>query len=160
MFGTIMKLDCARQNRVKPDEFMKLFSKASQQKIKQLDGVAPKLNSSRSYNPFESIPVHQALYPAYFDATMLRTLYYNVKIHGDLPKMTRVFINKDQSVVFEFAESVKKETAERLEEILKSLGRVEFTNPEMSGKRVGFDIEMDSYTEPECDTGNIGDVNE
>ena len=84
----------------------------------------------------------------------------NVKIHGDLPKMTRVFINKDQSVVFEFAESVKKETAERLEEILKSLGRVEFTNPEISGKRVGFDIEMDSYTEPECDTGNIGDVNE
>ena len=74
--------------------------------------------------------------------------------------MTRVFINKDQSVVFEFAESVKKETAQRLEEILQSLGHVEFTNPEISGKRIGFDIVTDSYTEPECDSGNVGDVNE
>ena len=160
MFGKIMRLDCARQNRVNPGAFMQLFSEKAQRTIKQLDGTAPKLNSSLCPNFHESLPVHQALYPSYFDATMLRTLYYNIRIHGDIPKMTRVFINKDHSVVFEFAESVKKETAQRLEEILQSLGHVEFTNPEISGKRIGFDIVTDSYTEPECDSGNVGDVNE
>lgn len=155
MFGKIMKLDCARQNRVNPNDFMKLFTKESQAKIRQLDTKAPatfnSLNSSVCPNFHEPVPVRQTLYPSYFDATMLRTLYYNIRIHGDIPKMTRVFINKDQSVVFEFEEIVKKETAKRLHEILKSLGRVEFTNPEISGKRVGFDIETDSYTEPRSD---------
>lgn len=155
MFGTFLKLDCARQNRVDPNGFMKLFKEESQAKIKKLDTKAPatqaSLNSSVCPNFHEPTPVRQTLYPTYFDATMLRTLYYNIRIHGDLPKMTRVFINKDQSVVFEFEESVRKETAERLHEILKSLGRVEFTNPEISGKRVGFDIETDSYTEPRSD---------
>lgn len=158
MFGTIMRLDCARQNRVDPKKFMTLFSEKAQRQIQQLDSKAPSLNSS--LNTFEPMPVRQTLYPSYFDATMLRTLYYNVRIHGDLPKMLRVFINKDQSVVFEFAESVTKETAERLAEILQSLGRVEFTNPEISGKRVGFDIETATYTEPEVDTGSVGDADE
>lgn len=152
MFGTILKLDCARQNRVKPDSFLQLFKSETQAKIKQLDtklpGNVPSLNSSLTGNSHEPTPVYQSLYPNYFDATMLRTLYYNVRIHGDIPKMTRVFINKDQSVVFEFEESVKKETAERLQEILHSLGKTQFVNPEISGKRVGFDIETDSYTEP------------
>lgn len=155
MFGKILKLDCARQNRVNPNGFMSLFKEETQKKIRQLDTKAPtRLNSSSCPNFFEPTPVRQTLYPTYFDATMLRTLYYNIRIHGDIPKMTRVFINKDQSVVFEFEETVKKETADRLHEILKSLGRVEFTNPEISGKRVGFDIECDSYTEPEVDGGN------
>lgn len=155
MFGKILKLDCARQNRVNPNDFMKLFTENAQAKIKQLDTKAPatfnSLNSSMCPNFHEPVPVRQTLYPSYFDATMLRTLYYNIRIHGDIPKMTRVFINKDHSVVFEFEEGVKKETAERLHEILKSLGHVEFTNPEISGKRVGFDIETDSYTEPRGD---------
>ena len=135
-------------------------SKPPQNTIRKLDGKAPSLNSSLCPNFHESLPVHQAIYPSYFDATMLRTLYYNIRIHGDIPKMTRVFINKDQTIVFEFEESVKKETAKRLEEILKSLGHVEFTNPEISGKRVGFDIVTDSYLEPECNLGNVGDVDE
>lgn len=160
MFGTILRLDCARQNRVNPNGFLELFKPETQEKINRLDTAAPKLNSSLSASQFESTPVHQALYPTYFNATMLRTLYYNVRIHGDLPKLVRVFINKDQSVVFEFAESVTKEIAERLAEILQHLGHVEFTNPEISGKRVGFDIETNSYTEPECDNGNLGDVDE
>lgn len=160
MFGTIMRLDCARQNRVNPEDFMKLFKPEVHNQIKALDAKAPKLNSSLSSDFYRSTPVHQALYPRYFDATMLRTLYYNIKIHGDIPEMTRIFINQDQSVVFEFKDSVTKETAERLEGLLKSLGRVEFTNPEISGKRVGFDIETNSYTEPECDAGNVGDVDE
>lgn len=159
MYGKIMRLDCARQNRLDPSAFMKLFGEKTQSTIKRLDGKAPKLNSSSCPNFHESLPVHQAIYPSYFDATMLRTLYYNIAIHGDIPKMTRVFINKDQSVVFEFVDTVKKETAERLAEILQHLGHVEFTNPEISGKRVGFDIVTDSYTEPECDSGNVGDVN-
>ena len=160
MFGKIMRLDCARQNRVDPGAFMQLFSEKSQNTIRKLDGKAPSLNSSLCPNFHESLQVHQAIYPSYFDATMLRTLYYNIRIHGDIPKMTRVFINKDQTIVFEFEESVKKETAKRLEEILKSLGHVEFTNPEISGKRVGFDIVTDSYLEPECNLGNVGDVDE
>lgn len=155
MFGTIMKLDCKRQNRVDPEGFLSLFSEKAQEIIKAMDATVPqgsdeksKLNSSLCPNFHEPTPVRQTLYPTYFDATMLRTLYYNVRIHGDLPRMNRVFINKDQSVVFEFEDKVTKETAERLHEILISLGRVEFTNPEISGKRVGFDIETDSYTEP------------
>lgn len=155
MFGKILKLDCARQNRVNPNGFMKLFTAEAQTKIKQMDTKAPatfnSLNSSVCPNFHEPVPVRQTLYPSYFDATLLRTLYYNIRIHGDIPTMTRIFINKDQSVVFEFKDSVKKETAERLHEILKSLGHVEFTNPEISGKRVGFDIETDSYTEPRSD---------
>lgn len=152
MFGKILKLDCARQNRVDPSGFLSLFKEGTRTRIKKMDTAAPmkftKLNSSACPTFHESTPVHQALYPSYFDATMLRTLYYNIRIHGDLPKMTRVFINRDQSVVFEFEDSVTKETATRLQEILQSLGRVEFVNPEISGKRVGFDIETDSYTEP------------
>ena len=151
MFGTILKLDCARQNRVDPNSFLELFSKDAQAKIKSMDTAIlgnTKLNSSLDTNPHEPTPVYRSIYPNYFDATMLRTLYYNIRIHGDLPKLSRVFINKDQSVVFEFAESVKKETAERLHEILQSLGKTQFVNPEISGKRVGFDIETDSYTEP------------
>lgn len=160
MYGTIMRLDCARQNRVNPEEFMNLFSDNAKAQIKKLDLTAPKLNSSLAPNFYEPTPVRQTLYPTYFDATMLRTLYYNLRIHGDLPKMTRVFINKDQSVVFEFEDTVTKETVERLQQLLKSLGHVEFVNPEKSGKRVGFDIETDSYTEPECDSGEVGDVDE
>ena len=152
MFGTILKLDCARQNRVDPNSFLKLFSEESQNKIKSMDTSLHKsasvLNSSLGTNTHEPTPVYRSIYPNYFDATTLKTLYYNIRIHGDLPKLTRVFINKDQSVVFEFAESVKKETAERLHEILQSLGKTQFVNPEISGKRVGFDIETDSYTEP------------
>lgn len=160
MFGTILKLDCKRQNRVDPNGFMHLFNENSQAKIKKLDATAPqsRLNSSLGANPHEPTIVRQSLYPSYFDATMLRTLYYNVRIHGDLPKMTRVFINKDQSVVFEFEETVKKETATRLQEILNALGHTEFTNPEVSGKRVGFDIETDSYTEPRGDANEQPEV--
>ena len=50
MFGKILKLDCARQNRVDPNGFMKLFTKESQAKIKRMDTKAPatfnSLNSS------------------------------------------------------------------------------------------------------------------
>lgn len=153
MFGTILKLDCKRQNRVDPNGFLKLFSENNQAKIKKLDTRIPtsKLNSSVCPNFHEPLPVKQTLYPSYFNATMLRTLYYNIRIHGDIPKMNRVFINKDQSVVFEFEDTVTKETADRLYELLQSLGHTEFTNPERSGKRVGFDIEGDSYTEPRGD---------
>lgn len=152
MYGKILKLDCARQNRINPNGFMCLFSESARRTIRKLDTAVPnpksKLNSSLCPNFHEPTPVWKTLYPSYFNATMLRTLYYNLRIHGDLPEMTRVFINKDQSVVFEFVETVKKETAERLHELLQSLGHVEFVNPEISGKRVGFDIETNSYTEP------------
>lgn len=148
MFGTILKMDCGRQNRVNPSEFLKLFSAKSQKKIKQLDTTAPKLNSSKLENFHEPTLTRQSLYPSYFDTTMLRTLYYNIRIHGDIPRMTRIFINKDQSVVFEFEDTVTKETITRLQDLLHSLGHTEFTNPEKSGKRVGFDIECGSYAEP------------
>lgn len=153
MFGTILKLDCKRQNRVDPDGFLGLFKKDAQSKIKKLDTAIPesKLNSGKTLTPFHPFPTRDALYPSYFGATMLRTLYYNIRIHGDIPKLTQIFINKDQSVVFEFEDTVKKETADRLQEVLCSLGHCEFTNPEISGKRVGFDVEIDSYTEPRGD---------
>lgn len=160
MFGTILKLDCKRQNRVDPNGFMHLFKEDTQAKIKKLDATAPQsnLNSSLASNPHEPTLVRQSLYPSYFNATMLRTLYYNIRIHGDIPKMKQVFITKDQSVVFEFEEKVKKETVERLQEILAALGHTEFTNPEVSGKRVGFDIESDSYTEPRGDADEQREV--
>ena len=154
MFGTILKLDCKRQNRVNPNGFLNLFKEANRSKIMALDTkvpVVPKLNSSICPNFHEPTPVRKTLYPEYFGATMLRTLYYNIAMHGDIPKMTRFFINKDQSVVFEFEDSVSKETVEKLSDILAHLGHCEFTNPEVSGKRVGFDIECDSYAEPRGD---------
>lgn len=160
MFGTILKLDCKRQNRVNPNGFMKLFKEENQAKIKKLDATAPQatLNSSTTFNSHEPTLVRQSLYPSYFNATMLRTLYYNIRIHGDIPKMKQVFITKDDSVVFEFEETVKKETAERLQELLIALGHTEFTNPEVSGKRVGFDIVTDSYTEPRGDADEQREV--
>lgn len=149
MFGTFLRLDCKRQNRVDPNGFLKLFSEKAQSRIKKLDTAVPASKLNSSFYPFaNSIPVKETIYPEYFNATMLRTLFYNIRIHGDLPKCTRVFINNDQSVVFEFTDKVTAETANRLGEILQSLGHVEFTNPERSGNRVGFDIEYNSYSEP------------
>lgn len=156
MYGAIMRLDSNRQKQVNPEGFLELFSKKTQRAILHLDGRSPSLNSSRH----EPDLFRYSIYPSYFDATMLRTLFYSLKMHGDLPKMTKVFINKDQSVVFEFEENVKKETAQRLQELLQHLGHVEFTNPEISGKRVGFDIETESYEQPTCDSGNVGDSDE
>lgn len=160
MFGTILKLDCARQNRVDPKGFMSLFSAKAQKAIEQLDTKAPSLNSSLAGNPNEPTLTRNSLYPFYFDATMLRTLYYNIRIHGGLPPLARVFINQDNSVVFEFQDTINKEDVEKLQSVLTALGHTEFVNPEKSGKRVGFDIEVNSYTEPKPDANTTGDTDE
>lgn len=157
MFGKILKLDCGRQNRVDPKGFLSLFSASTQKKIMELDTKAPSLNSSLSTGSHDPLLTRNSLYPVYFDATMLRTLYYNIRIHGGLPPLSRVFINQDDSVVFEFQDTIKAEDVKELQRVLTALGHTEFVNPEKSGKRVGFDIERGSYTEPEPDVGGDSD---
>ena len=56
-----------------------------------------------------------------------------------------MFINKDNSVVFEFENTVTKENVDDLTRILKGFGHYEFTNPEKSGKKVGYDVTEISY---------------
>lgn len=142
MFGTILKLDCKRQNRVNPQGFLTLFKQDNHAKIMALDTKAPKLNSSFSGFPGTSVPVKNTIYPEFLGATTLRTLYHRLAMFGDVPKMTQVFINKDDSLVFEFAETVTKETADRVAELINHMGYTNLSNPEYSGKRLGFDIEL------------------
>lgn len=154
MFGSILSLDVKRQNRIDPNGFLSMFSDDAQRKIRSMDTqVRPsaKLNSSLALNPHEPALVRESLYPQYLDGTMVRTLYWNIRMHGDLPELVRTFWNNDGSVVFEFKESVTDEVRDRLQELLISMGHPEFTNPEVSGKRVGFDIEDASYTAPRGD---------
>jgi hypothetical protein len=156
MFGKIMRLDGKRQNRVDPGAFMGMFSPEAQKTIREMDTRVhdgTKLNSSLNPNPHEPTIVRSSTYPSYLDYTFVRTLYWNISIHGRIPKLARVFWNNDNSVVFEFEEKVTDEVKDDLHELLISLGHPEFTNPEMSGKRIGFDIENASYTAPRGDDG-------
>lgn len=143
MYGSILRLDSARQNRVDPNGFLKLFSKKAQSKIKRMD---TKLNSSYIGNsPFQPGLVRQAMYPDYFRGTGLQTLYWKLKNFPDLHNMSRIFINKDNSVVFEFEDTVTQEIEDNLVRLLRGFGHCEFRNPEKSGKRIGFDVLTDSY---------------
>ena len=155
MYGKIMRLDGKRQNRVDPSAFMSMFSPAAQETIRQMDTQvhtgSAKLNSSLNPNPHEPAIVRESTYPSYLDYTFVRTLYWNISIHGRIPKLARVFWNQDNSVVFEFEEKVADEVKDDLQELLNSMGHPEFTNPEVSGKRIGFDIESASYTAPRGD---------
>lgn len=154
MYGKILRMDCARQNRVNPNGFLKLFSAANQKTIKQLD---TKLNCSYIPNAFNPQLVRQSRYPDYFRGTGLQTLFWKLKNFPDLHSMSRVFINKDQSVVFEFEETVTDEIEASLTHLLKGFGHMEFTNPERSGKRIGYDVSTDSYPlETEDTTGETG----
>lgn len=143
MYGTILRLDAARQNRIDPEGFLCLFSTEARDKIKKAD---TRLNSSyQGSSPFTPNMVRQALYPDYFRGTGLQTLYWKLKNFPDLHTMSRVFINKDNSVVFEFEDSITDEIQESLERLLRGFGHIEFQNPERSGKRIGFDVLVESY---------------
>lgn len=142
MYGKILRLDSARQNRVDADEFLQLFSVSARKKIKQAD---TRLNSSYRGNAFNPNLVRQSMYPDYFRGTGLQTLYWKLKNFPDLHSMSRVFINKDNSVIFEFEETITDEMQASLERLLHGFGHFEFTNPERSGKRIGFDVLEDSY---------------
>jgi hypothetical protein len=146
MYGQILCLDSARQNRINPNGFLKLFSARTQARIRNLD---TKLNSSYIPNAFNPQLVRQSRYPDYFRGTGLQTLFWKLKNFPDLHSMTRVFINKDQSVVFEFEENVTDEMEASLTHLLRSFGHVEFTNPEKNDKRIGYDVSTDIYPHDE-----------
>lgn len=143
MYGKILRLDSARQNRVDPNGFMQLFSKKAQAALKYND---TKLNSSYvGTNPYNPTLVRQSMYPDYFRGTGLKTLFWKLKNYPDLRELKRVFINKDNSVVFEFENTVTDENVDDLNRILKGFGHYEFTNAEKSGKKVGYDIVDNAY---------------
>ena len=146
MYGKILCLDSARQNRVNPNGFLKLFSEKSQARIKSMD---TKLNSSYIPNAFNPQLVRQSRYPDYFRGTGLQTLFWKLKNFPDLHSMTRVFINKDNSVVFEFEDTVTDDMQASLTHLLHGFGHMEFTNPEKSGKRIGYDVSTDEYPHDE-----------
>lgn len=143
MYGKILRLDSARQNRIDPNGFMQLFSAKAQRALKESD---TKLNSSYvGTTPFNPTLVRQSMYPDFFRGTGLKTLFWKLKNFPDLRELKRVFINKDNSVVFEFENTVTNENVDDLTRILKGFGHYEFTNPEKSGKKVGYDVTEISY---------------
>lgn len=145
MYGKILRLDSARQNRIDPDGFMQLFSAKAQAALRTGD---TKLNSSYvGTTPFNPTLVRQSMYPDFFRGTGLKTLFWKLKNFPDLRELKRVFVNKDNSVVFEFENTVTKENVDDLTRILKGFGHYEFTNPEKSGKRVGYDVTEQAYPE-------------
>lgn len=142
MYGEILRLDASRQNRINPNGFLQLFSQKAQANIKQQD---TRLNSSFNSGQYLPKMVRQSQYPDFFRGTSMKTLYWKLKNFPDLRGMSRVFINKDNSVVFEFEESVNDDTVAALKRILKGFGHCEFTNAQKSGKRVAFDVVEDAY---------------
>lgn len=146
MYGKILRLDSARQNRVNPNGFLKLFSEKSQTRIKSMD---TKLNSSYIPNAFNPQLVRQSRYPDYFRGTGLQTLFWKLKNFPDLHSMTRVFINKDNSVVFEFEDKVTNEMQASLTHLLRGFGHMEFTNPQKNRNRIGYDVSTDEYPRSE-----------
>lgn len=146
MYGQILRLDSARQNRINPNGFLKLFSVGTQARIRNLD---TKLNSSYIPNAFNPQLVRQSRYPDYFRGTGLQTLFWKLKNFPDLHSMNRVFINKDNSVVFEFEDKVTNEMQASLTYLLRGFGHMEFTNPQKNGKRIGYDVSTDEYPRSE-----------
>ena len=147
MYGKILRLDSARQNRINPSGFLSLFSDKNQKIIAKFD---TKLNCSYIPNAFNPQLVRQSRYPDYFRATQLQTLFWKLKNFPDLHTMSKVFINKDQSVVFEFEDTVTDEIEAALTHLLRTgFGHTEFTNPERSGKRIGYDVSIDEYPHDE-----------
>lgn len=142
MYGILLRLDAGRQQRVGTDPLKKLLNPSVYQAVK---AKRSKLNASTDVtNPFAPTLVRPSFYPDYFRATEIRILYWKVKNHPEMHDLSRVFIDTDSRIVFEFDNSVNGIEPE-LDEILKAHGHYEFTDPKKSGNRISYCVTAVGY---------------
>lgn len=152
MYGILLRLDAGRQKRVGTDPLAKLLKpevyKAAKAQRRALNA------SSEITSPFAPTLVRPSFYPDYFRATDIRTLYWKVRNHPDLHNLTRVFVNEDSRIVFEFS-ATDAATQDNLERVLKSCGHFEFSDPRKSSNTISFAIQEGSYA-----SSQAGEVDE
>lgn len=152
MYGILLRLDAGRQQRVGTDPLKKLLKPEVYDAIQQ---KRSKLNASTDVtNPFAPTLVRPSFYPEYFRATEIRTLYWMVKNHPEMHGLTRVFIDTDSRIVFEFDET-SKEIEQSLDSVLKIHGHFEFTEQKVSSNRISYCVTAVEYAPmPQMETGD------
>lgn len=148
MYGILLRLDSARQQRVGTDQLKQLLSAKTFSKISKGRSA---LNASVAVtSPFAPTLVRPSFYPEYFRATDIRTLFWKIKLFDGLHNLAKIWIDENSRVVFEFADTPAADQIEKLNEVLKAYGHYQFTEPSVSGKKVTYTVHMNGeyYEDP------------
>ena len=142
MYGILLRLDSGRQKRVGTDPLKKLLSASVYQEVKKR---STKLNASMlPTSPFVPTLIRPSFYPDFFRATEIRTLFWKVKNLPDMHGLTRVYVDPDSRIVFEF-DTMTDGTLDNLTRTLRSFGHYQFSDPKVSGKKISFDVHAEEY---------------
>lgn len=143
MYGILLRLDAGRQKRVGNDPLAKLLKPSVYSAVKEKRTA---LNASTATtSPFAPTLVRPSFYPEFFRATDIQTLYWKVRNHSDLHDLTRVYVDEDSRVVFEFTE-VTDNTESALKDVLYACGHLEFTDPKIASNTISFAVQTGSYS--------------
>lgn len=142
MRGILLSMDAGRQQRVGTEPLKKLLSPAMYAKVLEKE---TKLNASMMpTTPFAPTLVRPSFYPEYFRATEIRTLFWKVKNLPGLHGLTRVYVDPDSRVVFQF-DDMDDSTSKRLLQALYDFGHYEFSRPKVTGSNISYDVTMVEY---------------
>lgn len=143
MFGSIIRLDAGRQARVGTNQLQQLLSpdaylKACARRQKLIASAAAPL-------PFAPTLVRPSMYPDYFRATDIRTLYWKIRNFDGLHSLSKVYVDEHANVIFEFPDAVQPKTAETLASVLRHFGHMEFIDPVVADNRITYKIDDSFY---------------
>ena len=137
MYGVILRLDAARQQRIGGDYLSRLIPKTT---LKKIESKLSRLNSSSTgLMPFAPTLMRPSFYPEFFRATDVRTLFWKLKLYNGLHGLTRVFVDENSRVVFEF-DKLDEATVSVLDSVLKGYGHFEFTEPKQTKTQMTYSI--------------------
>lgn len=143
MFGSILRLDAGRRSRVGTRQLQELLSPDAYLKACV---VHQKLNSSAAAPlPFAPTLVRPSLYPDYFRATNIRTLYWKIKNFDGLHDLAKVYVDENADVTFEFPYRPTEKILSTLNSVLKHFGHTEFTDPTVVGRKITYKIDNSFY---------------
>lgn len=143
MYGIILRLDADRQQRVGDDFLTRLLPQAT---LNKLSAKRTSLNASAKVtSPFAPTLVRPSFYPDYFRATDIRTLFWKVRVYPELHNLTRVYVDEESRVVFEFTEFTDN-TQAALESVLRGYGHVEFTDVKVRKNSLSYAVRGADYS--------------
>ena len=148
MFGHILRLDAGRQQRVGTNPLQLLLSAKAYKEAKKRER---RLNAS-VYNPAPFAPsiVRTSLYPDYFRGTDLRTLYWKVKNFDGLHGLSKLYIDEQNNVIFEFDKDIDPEVAVKLSDVLANFNHSELKDPRVSGNKIVYRFNTNIYSYEEA----------
>lgn len=141
MYGYLLKLDAGRQQRVGCNQLKQLLRPETYKKVMMKEN---KLNASMDGTaPFAPTLIRPAFYPSFLNATDIKTIYWKIKNHTNFHDLNKVYINKDQDLVFEFEDEVVADDADYLQELLLSYSHYNVLLKDYTKNKVIFEIAND-----------------